>query len=448
MSSESRRVRAPNLRLRWHREARNWSQEDLAAEITKAASERVVCDVRQVARWEGGEVLWPHRTYRTLLEEVFGVSIAELGFFRSAISHTPGLVVAQAIVEPFATAAGGMDQVERREFLGGATAFVGGPFVDRLVGELDGATPRITPGSIGKRQVEQVVNATRRLQSIDDRVGGLIVYERAAQYMDLVRGQLERCTYSDEVGSRLRSAAGELAAFGGFVAYDAGRQKLARSHFGEGLYFAQFADDKRLEIQVYSYMSNQARRTGYPREAVQIAQRAQTLARHWGSPRIRSLLHMREAYAWSTLQERTAMIESVRRAWAEIERARQGDDDPSWVSFVDPSEIMGLEALCRVELADYAGARELTRQSLAALDADLVRNRALYQAYLAFQTLCDGEVESACAAAQESVELDVASERVWVQLHVFRRSLEKYGKEPAAVEFLALIDNKRKGVRP
>src|SRR6266508_2424615 len=104
MSSETRRVRAPNLTLRWQREARSWSQEDLAGEITKAASERIVCDVRQVARWEGGEVLWPHRVYRELLEKVFGVSVAELGFFRPGFSRISGPVVAPAIVEEFTSA--------------------------------------------------------------------------------------------------------------------------------------------------------------------------------------------------------------------------------------------------------------------------------------------------------------------------------------------------------
>lgn len=78
---------APNVVLRDLRQAQGWSQADVARRLNALADERgegSSLSEGTVGRWERGEVRMPEPLHRQLLAELFGISLAELGYFDPA----------------------------------------------------------------------------------------------------------------------------------------------------------------------------------------------------------------------------------------------------------------------------------------------------------------------------------------------------------------------------
>ena len=63
----------PGEKIRSAREARGWSQADLA--------EKVSCDTKTIGRWESGDSI-PRPFYRQSLCEIFGKNAEELGLVK------------------------------------------------------------------------------------------------------------------------------------------------------------------------------------------------------------------------------------------------------------------------------------------------------------------------------------------------------------------------------
>lgn len=80
----AREVTAAGEGLRRYRtEIRRESRTVFAAYLQDVAHDLglpVMCDARTVARWEDGDVRWPHEPYRRLLETATGCELADLGF--------------------------------------------------------------------------------------------------------------------------------------------------------------------------------------------------------------------------------------------------------------------------------------------------------------------------------------------------------------------------------
>jgi hypothetical protein len=83
-----RAPRTPNTVLRAIRESeRRESRDEFVEAMTRIAREigaEVYPDSKYVQRLESGEITWPHRTYRNILEKLCGLPAHELGFAPSA----------------------------------------------------------------------------------------------------------------------------------------------------------------------------------------------------------------------------------------------------------------------------------------------------------------------------------------------------------------------------
>ncbi|NUR25218.1 MAG: helix-turn-helix transcriptional regulator, partial [Catenulispora sp.] len=74
---------AGNTALKALRLSRHWTQAEFAAEFEKASralGKVLSLSVRQVRRWESEDPPCPLPAYQRVLEEVFGVSVAQMGF--------------------------------------------------------------------------------------------------------------------------------------------------------------------------------------------------------------------------------------------------------------------------------------------------------------------------------------------------------------------------------
>ncbi|MFD3520616.1 tetratricopeptide repeat protein [Streptomyces sp. NPDC058653] len=424
----------PNLAFRRLRGRR--SPGEFAAAVRRAAreiGEQVACDARYIGRVEAGEIRCPNYAYERVFLHMFpGLTLADLGFSaRESVRGRASRATADARTAPAAPAnptpaptptygdPGDISEesdVRRRAFMTGGTASVAA-VASLGIGIGIGAAPAAAvpgPRRVGEAEVSALEEAVRRIRLLDDRHGADGLYRRAAQplrtaYALLDAGTATRGTTAD----RLHASAGELAISVGWLAHDSGRFDDARSHYAEALATARVAGDPALEAHAFCNTSFLARDAGRHREAVRAAQAGRRAARDLGSPRLLSLLALREAGGWAGLADRTACEQSLGQAHSLFERG-PSDSDPEWMSFFGEPELQALEAQCRAALGDWSTAARHAYRATVLLDPHFTRNLALYRAELAVDLARSGSLDEASAAGHRVLDLmdEVQSSRI------------------------------------
>ncbi|MFI7006923.1 tetratricopeptide repeat protein [Streptomyces sp. NPDC050145] len=476
----------PNLAFRELRGQR--SPGEFAAAVRRAAreiGERVSCDARYIGRVEAGEIRCPNYAYERVFLHMFpGRSLADLGFApRSAVR---GRAVRPLAAEParhdhppHAPHAPRTDHdsashdehvhppreetdppheythhaythheesdVRRRAFMTGMTGSTATVAVAALtpfgvpIGAAAQDPAQDTPleRHPARAGVGAVEEAIRRIRLLDDRHGADGLYERAAAPLRTAFELLDAGAAPPEDIQRLQTGAGELAISVGWLAHDSGRFDDARSHYAEALATARMAGDEALEAHAFCNTAFLARDAGRPREAVRAAQAAARIAAHLGSPRLLSLLALREAGGWAGLGDRRACERSLARAQALFARGTT-EADPEWMSFYGEAELEGLESQCWSALGDWVRAARHARRSVALQDPHFTRNIALYTAEMADDLARSGRPDEAAAAGARALALlrDVRSSRIEAMLATTARVLLPHQRDSGVAAFL------------
>ncbi|WP_234346085.1 tetratricopeptide repeat protein [Streptomyces sp. NRRL F-5755] len=447
------------------------SPGEFAASVRRAAreiGEQVACDARYVGRVEAGEIRCPNYAYERVFRHMFpGLTLADLGFApretvrgRRARTAADGGVPATGgpsgagpgpVASDMCTDTGKESDVQRRTFITGGPAAALGltalpPFAPEAAAvprRVSSARPADGPGRAGEAEAASVEEAVRRIRLLDDRHGGEGLYRRAAQPLRTAYELLDAEVFRRSVSDRLHAGAGELAISVGWLAHDSGRFGDARSHYAEALATARVAGDAALEAHAFCNTSFLARDAHRPREAVRAAQAGQLAARGLGSPRLRSLLALREAGGWAGLGDRRSCEQALLRA-QRLFAEGPSDDDPEWMSFYGEAELAGLEAQCWSALGEQERAAPLARRAVALQDAHFTRNIALFTAELAGDLALSRAPEEAAAAGTRVLVLleDVRSARIRTMLDATARALRPYrgGTGSAADQVAAFLD--------
>lgn len=341
---------------------------------------------------------------------------------------------------PEATLASGTDEdqeqgMDRRTFATGLLATIGGLGVglDRVQ----------VPQRVESAHVRYLQAGVDRLYQRDQHIGGAALARDGLRQYHRTRRMLEECDFSESVGRSLLATSGQLATATGWLAYDAGDQRLARDLYAQALLLAQEADDTLLTIMVLEKMTLQSvflartdQRPGLAREAVRTSGRAAELARHDRTPRLHALLAAREAISYAALGDEAAYRSAITRAHRELD-AGLNADDPMWLRFVVPAELRVAEAKGRIYLDDPAGAVGLYEESLA--DDDLSpRNRLNYRAQLAAALARSGQTDTAVAeglTVLPDLEAQVASPRTLAELRPVRQAAEQIGNDEFCIRW-------------
>lgn len=327
--------------------------------------------LRRAARETGQSVAAPHALVKMIrgwergdheLSERYELLYRALGFM-----PPPGVCSGNSTEEE--------EGVRRREF--GIAAM--GLLAEALAAHASPATASAT-------QVRDLRSIADNMWTRDWTVGGTALLDEATAHYASVRSMLDHSNYSSAVGRELQELAADLAASAGFIAFDAGEQRLARSLLGESVLLV--GTDPLLTAHTYALLALQSTSLatltpdrGLAREALRFLDFAAEAARHEPSPRLHATIAMRRATASALLDDDVAVRRHIATARRELDR---GDHpaDPHWASFVTPSEVTAHEAMARLSQGKAALAVRLFRDVLA--DPDLPpRNRALYQARLA-----------------------------------------------------------------
>ncbi|MEU1475857.1 tetratricopeptide repeat protein [Streptomyces sp. NPDC005760] len=451
-SSQSPTPPRPNLAFRRLRGQR--SPAEFAAAVRRAAreiGERVSCDARYVGRVEAGEIRCPNYAYERVFLHMFpGRTLTDLGFApRSSVrgrrareaSETPGAPEpydTQDTQDPDET----YDNYEesdvlRRAFMTGGGATVAAASLGPLGLAADATAAGRPVRRAGTGEAGALEEAVRRIRLLDDRHGADGLYRRAAAPLRAAYALLDAGATRQTTADRLHSGAGELAISVGWLAHDSGRFDDARSHYAEALATARFTGDDGLEAHAFCNTAFLARDAGRPREAVRAAQAAQRVARPLGSPRLMSLLALREAGGWAGLADRTGCEQALARAQAFFERGLS-DADPEWMSFYGEAELEGLEAQCWSTLGDWRRAARHARRAADLQDPHFTRNIALYTAELADDLARGGHPDEGAAAGLRVLELlgEVQSSRIQTMLAGTARVLLPHRRASGVSAFL------------
>ncbi|AIA03775.1 tetratricopeptide repeat protein [Streptomyces noursei] len=467
-SASSRTVPArPNTAFRQLRG--RLSPGEFAAAVRRAAreiGEQVSCDARYVGRVESGEIRCPNYAYERVFRHMFpGLTLPDMGFAPRETVRGRGARTSPDSAAPLATDPDHRDtriqnceesDVLRRAFITGGPAAALGLTGLCPAGRTDPPVPaptapegpaaplaavpgpRTAPGArAGATEATAVEEAVRRIRLLDDRHGADDLYHRATQPLRAAYELLDAGAQRRAIYDRLHAGAGELAISVGWLAHDSGRFDDARSHYAEALSTARVCGDAALEAHAFCNTAFLARDTGRPREAVRAAQAAQQAAKRLGSPRLRSLLALREAGGWAGLGDRTGCTQALARA-ERLFAAGPGERDPEWMSFYGEAELGGLTAQCWSALGERGRAAEHARRAVALQDPHFTRNIALFTAELAGNLTANGTVDEAATAALQALTLlsRVRSARIRAMLDDTARALRPYRSCGPVGEFL------------
>jgi tetratricopeptide (TPR) repeat protein len=450
----------PNLSFRRRRGQR--SPGEFAAAVRRAAreiGEQVACDARYIGRVEAGEIRCPNYAYERVFLHMFpGLTLTDLGFSaREQVRGRAGRVSADQSTHhpedqdpedpehqhlehqhPVHSEISEESDVLRRAFMTSGSVTVAAASLG-LGGAPAASVPSVpAPRRIGEAEVAAVEAAVRRIRLLDDRHGADGLYRQAAlplrtAYALLDAGAATRQSTAD----RLHSGAGELSISVGWLAHDSGRFDDARSHYAEALATARVAADPALEAHAFCNTSFLARDSGRHREAVRAAQAGRAVAKHLASPRLLSLLALREAGGWAGLGDRTNCEQALTQAHVLFDRG-PSDADPEWMSFFGEPELEALEAQCYAALGDWARAAGHAYRASVLQDPHFTRNLALYRAELATDLAHAGRPDEAAAAGRQVLDLldKVQSSRIQGMLAVTARLLLPRRRSPEVASFL------------
>ncbi|MCY0948975.1 tetratricopeptide repeat protein [Streptomyces sp. H27-S2] len=427
---------SPNSTFRRLRGQR--SPAEFAALVRRSAKEigeTVSCDARYIGRVESGEIRCPNYAYERVFLHMFpGRTLADLGFppreaVRGRAAHRDPLS-SPTRHRPSPKES----DVLRRAFMAGGSATVAAATLSLT---LLGDTRRVIPARAGESEAAAVEDAVRQIRLLDDRHGADALYRRAAEPLRTAYALLDAGAARQSTEDRLHAGAGELAVSVGWLAHDSGRFDDARSHYAEALATARVSGDPGLEAHAFSNMAFLARDCGRSRESVRAAQAGRRAARSLGSPRLLSLLALREAGGWAGLADRKACEEALARAHTEFSRG-EGDSDPEWMSFFGEAELESLEARCWAALGEYARAARHARRAADLQDPHFARNVALYTAELAGDLARAGAPDEAAWAGGRVLDLlaEVQSTRIRSMLSGTARALVPHQRSPRVGAFL------------
>ncbi|GAB2947505.1 MULTISPECIES: MFS transporter [Streptomyces] len=306
--------------------------------------------------------------------------------------------------------------------------------VAREAGSAEGSG---SPLKVGHSDVQKLREAAEDARRWDSKYGG--GDWRSSMVPECLRVEaapLLLGSYSDEVGRALFGASAELTRLAGWMAFDTGQQEAAQRYYIQALRLARAAADVPLGGYVLATMSLQATYRGFGDEGVDLAQAALERNRGLATARTMSFFRLVEARAHARAGDAVAAGAALKAAEGWLERARDGDNDPSWLGFYGYDRFAADAAECYRDLKAPRQVRRFTEQALSRPTEEFVRSHGLRLVVSAVAELESGNLDAACEQGVRAVEVAgrISSARTTEYVKDLLHRLEPYGDEPRVIE--------------
>lgn len=280
---------------------------------------------------------------------------------------------------------------------------------------------------IGAGLLDTLDQRVTELRYLDDRLGGRDTQELVGRELNATMRLMQEAAYTEAVGRRLSSVAGELAQLAGWVSSDAGLYEQAARCYLLGARAAHAAGDYAVAANNLSSLAYQLTNLGNTADAVLLARSVASGAGN--EPAIVQALLL-ERVAWA--QAKAGDASQTERALGAVEEALargRGDGDPPWLYWLDKREAEVMAGRCYTELRRPLRAVPLLEQAIATYPEEAAREVALYLSWLAVAYADAREVEEACRVARRVLEITrtVHSARTDVRLAAVLDRLNEYG---------------------
>ncbi|WP_432002996.1 helix-turn-helix domain-containing protein [Streptomyces sioyaensis] len=233
-----------------------------------------------------------------------------------------------------------------------AAAITGAALLDTLEGWLQPASAdsRLRRrGRLAERDLDALEATARAFRTWDHQYGGGVRRKAILGQLSEVAAALEE-HQSTPIERRLYGVMAQLAGSAATMAWDSGLQRRAQDYYRVALRSAHAAGDTLFGANVLAGMARQMLYADHPQDALELVRLAQDGARTTAGPRLRAMLHTREAWAYAAMGRHAAF----KRASTQAEEALSSagpDEEPYWIHYFDTAELAGVTGGRLLDLA-------------------------------------------------------------------------------------------------
>ncbi|GGJ56546.1 helix-turn-helix domain-containing protein [Streptomyces brasiliensis] len=317
-----------------------------------------------------------------------------------------------------------MDRRMATRALAGA-ALSGAALLDSLEGWLQpalAAEPSRHGGRIGRQEVEELAATARAFRAWDHRFGGGLRRKAVVGQLNEVAGHLEE-HQAPAVERGLFRVMAYLGGTAATMAWDSGLQKQAQSYYLLALRAAHAGGDAAFGVNVLAGMARQMLYQERPQDALELVHLAHKGAKKAAVPRVRAMLHTREAWSYAAMGRAAAFRRATDEATEALAEADSGED-PYWITYFDEAELTGVTGgrlldMARSDPHQHAeAAADSISDALTTRGAEAGRSHALDMIGLAECHFLMGDMTSAVDQTHRAVDAAARtqSSRVRTQL--------------------------------
>jgi transcriptional regulator with XRE-family HTH domain/tetratricopeptide (TPR) repeat protein len=426
------RARTENWRLRWERQRRGWSQDDVVDHLQDAAASRgdpeLGVDRNTVSRWERG-ISRPTPRYVQLLSEVFTLRPEDLGLILAPPPPGPPSPVSPTPTHhPDDPVSKLSPEVDRRTFLRHAAGIAGLAAIPAGLEVIPGGLP-IPPNVVQGEPWERLIHALQRPSPVDSTLvtdvetltAGLHVLEGRVPARNLIAqvsvhldrlAELLQGSATETLRQRLICTAGDSAVLGAWIAWDMGDRAGAFRLFETAITAAREGADPALRACILAYGSYGASADGDTRRARDLLEVASRCVDGAGFPATVGWIACRQAEETALLGDATDALRLLDRGLGSFTDAAP-EDERVWTRFLDATRVRGFAISTYARVGDAESALRITEEVLASLDPEHVKQRAIVLAGSAEVHLQQGNLDEGIELAVSALAAALETETTW-----------------------------------
>ncbi|WP_029387851.1 helix-turn-helix domain-containing protein [Streptomyces leeuwenhoekii] len=291
--------------------------------------------------------------------------------------------------------------------------------------------------SVSDQLLTSLQSTTDALRQADASHGSGNLARAAAAHLKVLLRLLKEGTYKEATGRRLAAVTADTAIQTGWYHFDSGAHTVAYNLLLGALRAAHASGDSRLRAGALSFLAIFGYSVGDPRDAVTAARTARQLIADQDAPALHAMLLTRQARGHARLREGRQALAALEEAQALCARGR-GQDDPHWLYWINPGEIMGQTGSCLLDLGHPDQAAEAFADARNAFSTDEIRTRAQFLSRAATAQMRAGDIDAGSVIGHEVLALvaGVRSARLDDNLATMLTEARRYSSAAPARELL------------